>query len=96
MAVRIRVEKGSPLSYKYRDTLNELEPWKAVDLRPKRAGCPSDLGRVELPPFYNGPRSISDAKYRDLQQLLCYIPPMYHEFYNKLSSESQNTDPDQD
>ena len=92
----IRVEKSSPLCYKYRYTLNELEPWKTVDLRPKRVGRPSDLGRVELPPLYDGPRSISDAKYRDLQQLLCYIPPVYHEFYTKLTSDSHNTDADQD
>lgn len=92
----IRVEKSSPLCYKYRYTLNELKPWKTVDLRPKRVGRPSDMGRVELPPLYDRPRSISDAKYRDLQQLLCYIPPVYHEFYTKLTSESQNTDADED
>ena len=36
----LHVEKSSPLSYKYRYTLNDLEPWKTVDLRPKRVGRP--------------------------------------------------------
>ena len=87
----IHVEKSSPLCYKYRYTLNDREPWKIVDLRPKQVGCPSDMGRVELPPLYDRPRSISDAKYCDLQQLLCYIPPVYHEFYTKLTSQTNSS-----
>ena len=39
----INVENTSPLSFKYRHTLNTLEEWKDVDLRPKRAGRPSDM-----------------------------------------------------
>ena len=81
----IHVEKSSPLSYKYRYTQDDLEPWKTVNLRPKRAGRPSDSGRIELPPLYDGPR---DAKYRDLQDLLCYVPPVYHSFCTGLVSES--------
>lgn len=42
----IRVKKSASLSYQYRYTLNELEPWKTVNLRPKRAGRPFDLGRI--------------------------------------------------
>ena len=53
-----------------RYTCNELEPWKVVDLRPKRAGRPSDMGRVQLGPLYIGRRPINLAKLRDLQQLL--------------------------
>ena len=82
----IRVEKSSPLSFKYRYTHNHLEPWKVVDLRPKRTGCPSDIGRVTLAPLYNGPRPINPAKLRDLKSRLCYIPPIHHEFYNSLQS----------
>ena len=82
---QIHVEKSSPLSYKYSYTLNDLEPWKTVDLRP---GRPSDIGRIELPPLYDGPRAISDAKCRDLRDLLCYVPPVYHSFYTGLISET--------
>ena len=91
----IRVEKSSPLRYKYRYTLNDLEPWKVVDLRPKRVGRPSDTGRMELPPLYDGPRAISDAKYRDLQELLHYVPPVHHSFYAGLISQSQSTREDE-
>ena len=93
----ICVEKSSPLSYKYRYTLNELEPWKTADLRPKRASRPSDIGRIELPPLYDGPRAISAAKYRNLQDLLCYIPPVHHSFYSGLiSDDTHSTHPNED
>lgn len=82
----IRVEKDCPLSFKYRFTHNELEPWKVVDLRPKRTGRPTDMGRVELSPLYEAPRHISAAKLKDLNQLLGYIPPVYHNFFNGLTA----------
>ena len=81
------MEQGSPLCYKYQHTLNELESWKTVDLRPKRAGRPSDMARVQLPPLYDGPRPIGAAKWRDLQDLLCYFHPIYHPFYNRMISD---------
>lgn len=47
----IHVEESSPLCYKYRYTLNELEQWKITDLCPKQGGHPSDMGTIQLPPF---------------------------------------------
>jgi len=87
----IRVQKSSPLCFQYRYTINTLEPWKTVNLRRRRAGRPSDLGRVDLLPLYDGPRPISAPKYRDLQELLSYVPPVHHAFFNGLLSKSSDT-----
>ena len=84
----IRVEKSFPFHFKYRYTLNPLEEWKAVELRPKRAGRPTNIGTVELQPLYTAPRPIKSAKLHDLKQLLCYIPPIHHAVYNEITSES--------
>ena len=86
----IRVKKDCPLSFKYRYTLNDLEPWKEV--RPKRAGRPLYLGRVEMSPLYCRPRQISAPKLKDLKQLLCYIPPVCHNFYNALTADDDSVE----
>ena len=88
----IRVEKDCPLSFKYRYTLNDLEPWKKVDMRPKRAGRPLDMGRAEMSPLYCRPRQISAPKLKDLKQLLCYIPPVHHDFYNALTANDDSVE----
>ena len=49
-------------------------------------GCPVDLGLLTLPPLYTAPLSIKSKKLEDLRQLLAYIPPVYHDFYNALMS----------
>ena len=82
----IRVEKASPLKFKFRRTLNALEGWKTVDLRPKRAGRPTDMGRVELTPLYAAQRQINPAKLKDLKELMCYVPPIHHPFYDSLTA----------
>ena len=63
----IRVERSCPCSFKFRYTHNSLEPRKEVDLRPKRTGQPSDMGRVTLGPLYHSPRPINPATLRDLK-----------------------------
>ena len=49
-------------------------------------GRPVDLGLLTLPPLYTAPLPIKPKKLEDLQQLLTYIPPVYHDFYNALTS----------
>ena len=83
----VRVEKDCLLAFKYSYTHNDLEPWKSVDLRPKRVGRPSDMAQVILPQLYDGPQPINPAKLRDLRSLLCYIPPIHHGFYEALPAD---------
>lgn len=71
----IQVERACPYSFKYRYTHNDLEPWKSVDLRPKRASRPSDMGRVKLAQLYDSARSINPAKLNDLKSLLVTFLP---------------------
>ena len=63
---------------------NELEDWKVVDLMPKRVGRPCDIGKTVLTPLYTDPRSISAPKLKDLKDLMCFIPPIHHDFYHQL------------
>ena len=92
----IRVEKSAPLSYKYRCSHNELEQWKIVNLKPMHQGRPIDIGRASLQQLYHGPRSINKKKLDDLIQMLDFIPPVYHGFYQKLNQSIADSDEDDD
>ena len=61
---------------------NTLETWKVLDIKRKQPGRPVE----SLSPLYTGPLSLNVNKLQDLQQLLAYIPPVHHDFYNALTS----------
>ena len=54
----------------YRYTLNDLQPWKTVDLKPKKAGRPINIGNARLNPLRSVKHSIQKAKLDDL--LFCF------------------------
>ena len=88
----IRVSKDRPLELQYRYSHNTLEAWKVLNLRPRRQGRPPDLGRAVLAPLYTSERGLQNSKLQDLQQLLQFIPPVYHPFYNSLVPQSTDGD----
>ena len=87
----IRVTKDKPLQYSFRNSLNELEAWKVVKLAKRQKGRPVNIGLVVPDRLYSGPRMISDKKLKDLQDLLCYVPPVHHPFFQMLSSHEEES-----
>ena len=85
----IRICQEKPFEIKYRYSHNTLEAWKTLDVRKKRQGRPSDIGRVQLTPLYTGQRQLNENKLRDLRELLQFIPPVYQEFYSSLTSTTE-------
>ena len=55
-----------------------------------------NLGRAKLPQLYTHPRSISQKKRADLLELLDYIPPVHHAFYQQLNGDLPDTDDESD
>ena len=76
--------KKERFEFRYRYTINPLEPWKIVNVKRRSKGRPTDLGRTPLPELYPGKRQISVKKLADLKELLQFIPPIHHEFYQSL------------
>ena len=66
--------------------LMQVQSQHTLDIKRKQPGRPVDMGQVTLPPLYTGPLSLNVNKLQDLQQLLAYIPPVHHDFYNALTS----------
>ena len=72
--VSIRWIHEKPFTFNYHYSLNELECWKEVDLKPKQKGRPVIMGWLTIPPLSNKPRGIKKAK---MLALLPYIPPAF-------------------
>ena len=65
-----------------------------VDLKPIHRGRPADIGRASLQHLYAGPRTINKKKLLDLKELLDFIPPVHHSFYQNLD-QAGGDDPDE-
>ena len=82
----IELRKEKPFEIRYRYSHNCLEAWKILDVQRKRVGRPPDPGRIPLERFGATPRPINTKKLQDLRELLDFIPPVHHAFYNDLQS----------
>ena len=85
----IRVTKDKPLQFKYRYSHNTLEGWKTVDLKRRARGRPPDLGHIPPPRLYSALRPIKPSKKKDLMDLLNFVPPIHHTFYQQLLAENE-------
>lgn len=60
-------------------------------------GLEKKVGRpppVELPPLYDAPIKIKLAKYKNLLELLPFIPPIHHQFYKTLPHDFRGKNKD--
>ena len=91
----IRVTKDEPLQFRYRYSHNTVEQWKVVNLKRRTKGRPPDMGRILPKKLYTSPRSIKSAKKKDLMELLDYVPPIYHTFYQDIVGEGTEDSEDE-
>uniref|UniRef100_A0A1B6IAE8 Uncharacterized protein n=2 Tax=Homalodisca liturata TaxID=320908 RepID=A0A1B6IAE8_9HEMI len=60
-------------------------PFSTYDMKAKSSGrTPTELPLLEPK---QERKKIKASKYKDLQELLPYVPPIHHEFYKKLDYE---------
>jgi hypothetical protein len=77
-------EKYQPYKFFYRNNISEEMPFTVVDLQKSRqSGRPTK--NVELTKLYNEAPKIKTPKYKNLLDLLQFIPPIHHKFYQELS-----------
>lgn len=86
----IRVVKEEPYTLYYKETLQEDFPFSALNLKPSKVGRPLSLGLASTPNLYQRPRPVTHAKKKDMFDLLPYIPPIYHDFFQNLSVNNSN------
>lgn len=85
----LRYLKEEPYKIFYKETLNEDVEFSTLDITPARKGRRvAHLGLVTLEPLYSGKRPVTSAKKSDMLDLLPFIPPVKHGFFNNLIDDS--------
>lgn len=84
-----RIQKSSPFTLLFKNSLDEDVPFQKVDMKQTRKkGRPTAASAINLDRSYNDSLPIKFAKYKDLQKLLNYLPPVNHDFYKTLKHTS--------
>ena len=87
---QIQVRRSDPASLFFRDTFDEVEPWKEINI--KRRG--KNVADVIQTPLHNAPKCITAAKKKDILSLLELVPPRHHQFYRDLNDKENGRDDD--
>ena len=88
----LQFEKGS-LKMKYKYSSHVDEDFQCVDLCRKKRQTREALSAIQSfqPQQVCQEHQISQAKFADLQKLLQYVPPTYHQFFNELPYEETSS-----
>lgn len=78
----LRYVKSDPFVVLYKKSVNETEPFKSYEMKKPKIGRPCE--NFTLKPLYSSPLVIDTAKYKDLQTLLEFVPPIHHQYYKNL------------
>jgi len=90
--MRFRKDGANQMFYKYSVDDNEF---MVVNFSKKGRGRPQQTLINKLQCLYPEGRAISAAKYKDVTNLLKYVPPVFHDFYRQLPHERrQNSGPE--
>lgn len=89
----LRVRKNTPYTMEYKYSHSDLVPFESVNFKKGHIKKGSPVGTstyplysVVLQPKYPNGRPLPLPKKADLGSLLEFVPPVYHEFYQKLFS----------
>lgn len=85
----LRFERDSPLSFKFKESLNEDLAFYEVNLSKSSRGRPIQSLNIPQEPLYPQRRIVTDSKKQHMMDLLPYIPPIFHTFYKKLPIENK-------
>jgi len=86
----MRFRKDSPYKMLYKYTVDDAdELFKEVNFEKQRKGRQQQMPILQLPMLYPSGRLISQAKYKDIQDLMKYVPPIHHDFYNSIQHEQR-------
>nr|XP_033325321.1 uncharacterized protein LOC117219890 [Megalopta genalis] len=82
----IKLERSKPHLIQFKCDYNEDTEFKAINLRKSVSGRPQSLKNIYQPLLYPKGRTVTREKWRDMMDLLKYIPPVEHDYYKNLTT----------
>lgn len=80
----LRYNIDHPHSIFYKESLEDAEDFKTFSIKPARKGKPAFITNIGMPKLYTQLRPVTEAKKKDMMDLLPYIPPLYHQYFLNL------------
>ncbi len=77
----IQIRKEEPLKLYFKYTVQEDVEFRCVNFA-KRGNAPQFP--TSLTALHAEPRPVAVEKFRDIQKLMKYVPPIYHAFYEQF------------
>ncbi|CAH1106789.1 unnamed protein product [Psylliodes chrysocephalus] len=92
--------KSKPYLIQFKCDCNEDTEFQAINIRKSLVGRPHGLKNIDQPLLYPKGRTVTKEKWRDMMDLLKFIPPVKHDYYKNLSTnrndESSHTADEED
>lgn len=79
-------------SFQHKPTLDIVMPFYTCMCPSKTTGRPNLCFENAFSMLNEGTLKIKEAKWKNLQSLLDFIPPIYHEFYNSIQYEGKGNE----
>jgi len=86
----MRFRKDNPYKMMYKYTVDD-DDFKEVSFEKQRKGRQRQKQILKLPMLYPSGRLISRAKFKDIQDLMKYVPPIHHDFYSSIPHEQHKS-----
>uniref|UniRef100_A0A1Y1KU81 Uncharacterized protein n=1 Tax=Photinus pyralis TaxID=7054 RepID=A0A1Y1KU81_PHOPY len=88
----LQFRKDCPYEIFYKESLNDLLPFKKIDLLPKKKGRVADCKNIELPILHESALPISAEKKKNMEELFQFIPPIHQEYFQNVRSVDDTED----
>lgn len=95
--IRLTQNNVNGMEYKY--SLNPEVKYDIVCFAKRTKGRSVSIQNIILKKKFPNGRPINQDKLKDLKSMMCFVPPVYHQFYNDLNSSNEgneNTSEDED
>lgn len=89
----LRYTKTEQFTIFYKETIQDDYPFYRLNIKPgNKRGRPLPLAKIPMTNLYSGPRPVTTAKKRDMQDLLPFIPPIHHNYFENLVTSETEVD----
>lgn len=91
----LRYEKSKPYSIQYRETIQDMVQFDTIDITPtRRKGRPVQMKNIPMKKLYSRTRPVSEKKKQDMIDLLPFIPPVHHGFFQNIVTAANEEEED--
>jgi len=91
----LHYERGKQFDIFYKTTISPDIEFHTLNIQRARCGRPLHLKTIQQENLYPSVRPVSAAKKKDMLDMLKFIPPIHHRFFQELKTSATEEDDDE-